>query len=154
ACLGVLFALGPAPPAHARPAHRKALSDYFGPYLARNLDGCRTCHVSDRPTDEEHSHNPFGARLAAVRDELRKAGKKTDLPARLEAVAGEDSDGDGSPNLVELLSGHHPGDPKDRPSAVEVGEHGKTLAAFTRFQKAYPWKPFEAVRRPEVPKVR
>jgi hypothetical protein len=99
-------------PAHARPAHKKALADYMGPFLAKKLNDCRTCHVPDKPgavaDDENKPHNPFGARLKAVRTELKKADKKADLAACLDAILDEDSDGDGVSNLIELLSGHLP----------------------------------------------
>src|SRR3979490_2796872 len=106
------FFLLNAGPVLARPAHKKALADYFGPYLAAKLNDCRTCHVPDKPGDKEAApdskeHNPFGARLKAVRKQLHKAGKKTDIPARLEAIANEDSDGDGVPNMIELLAGRN-----------------------------------------------
>ncbi len=143
---------------HARPAHKRALADYFGPFLAKKLNDCRTCHLPDQPgakADEgEKAHNAFGARLAAVRKELRQAGKKTDLAGRLDAIAQEDSDGDGVPNLLELLAGRFPGDPADRPTAAEVVKAKKTLTAFLKARDAYPWRPFEAVKRPALPKVK
>ena len=43
-----------------------------------------------------------------MKQELRRAGKKTTIADRIEAIANEDSDGDGVPNLIELLTGHHP----------------------------------------------
>src|SRR5262245_5019702 len=112
AFLAVGSALLAASAAHARPAHKKALADYFGPRLPAKLNDCRTCHLPDKgPQDDlspsDKPHNAFGARLKAVRDELRKAGKKADIASRLEAVADEDSDGDGVPNLLELLTGHN-----------------------------------------------
>src|SRR5262249_55956750 len=89
----------------ARPSHKKALADYLGPGLARKLNDCQTCHLPpEEGADpmEARPHNPFGKRLKAVRAQLRKAGKPSGIPARIEAVAGEDSDGDGIPNLLEL----------------------------------------------------
>ena len=32
-------------PLHARPPHKQALADHFGPFLARTLHDCRTCHL-------------------------------------------------------------------------------------------------------------
>src|ERR1043166_3080082 len=99
-------------PAQARPAHKQALAQYFGPFLSKKLNDCRTCHLpdkTDRPAveqDYEKPHNAFGARLKEVRGELRKAGKSTTLEARLDAILDEDSDGDGVSNLLEILSGH------------------------------------------------
>src|SRR5262245_42515039 len=83
----------------ARPANKQALSEYFGPFLAVKLNACQTCHLPDKPgeaaEDSDKPHNPFGARLAALRLELRKAGKKADIATRLDLIAEEDSDGDG-----------------------------------------------------------
>jgi Protein of unknown function (DUF1553)/Protein of unknown function (DUF1549) len=144
---------------HARPAHKRALADYFGPFLAKDLNDCRTCHLPDRPDatkddDSEKPHNPFGTRLKAVREELKKAGKRTSIPDRIEAVAEEDSDGDGVPNLLELLSGHAPGDPADKPTAAELARAREVLAAFRKSKDAYAWTPFEVVKRPPVPEVK
>ena len=51
--------------ASARPPHKKALADYFGPYLAKKLNDCQTCHLPDKPgadaTAAGKPHNPFGA---------------------------------------------------------------------------------------------
>src|SRR6476646_2255118 len=101
-------------PAVATPANKKTLVDFLGPFApAKGID-CRTCHVAAAPTAEAHDHNAFGARLAALRKELRAAGKPNDLYSRLVAIADEDSDGDGAANIVELLTGHAPGDAADR----------------------------------------
>jgi hypothetical protein len=99
-------------------------------------------------------HNAFGARLKAVKRELRKAGKPITIAARLEAVAGEDSDGDGVSNLIEILSGHFPGDPTDRPTAEEIAGAQRKLLEFREWQKQYAWLPFDKVRRPAVPAVK
>jgi hypothetical protein len=155
----VLF-FGITAAAPARPAHKRALADYFGPFLASKLNDCRTCHLPEPPGTandplvDKKPHNAFGARLKEVRKELRKAGKKTDIPSRLEYIADEDSDGDGVSNLIELLSGHFPGDPADKPSAAEITEARKTLVAFRKAKAAYPWTPFEAVQRPRIPRAK
>ena len=100
--------------ATARPAHKKALADYFGPFLAKKLNDCRTCHLPDEPDAEDDERQAAqrvrrrGSRRSATSS--RKAGKKTDIAARLDAIADEDSDGDGVSNLLELLTGHFPGD--------------------------------------------
>jgi hypothetical protein len=152
--------LATASPVFARPAHKRALVDYFGPYLAKKLNDCRTCHVaeSSEPKDtvavDKKPHNAFGARLKAVKKELAKDGKKTDIMSRLEAVAEEDSDGDGVPNLIEILTGHFPGDPDDKPTAEEVAAARKTLVEFQKYRSGYPWRPFDVVQRPPVPKVK
>ncbi len=142
---------------HAKPAHKQALADYFGPALDRRLVDCRTCHLPDKPGQEassEKPHNSFGARLKVVRDELRKAGKPNDIAARLAAVADEDSDGDGVSNILELLSGHSPGDAADKPTPAEVARAREALTAFRRRQQEYAWRPFEPVSRPVPPSVK
>jgi hypothetical protein len=139
--------------ADARPPHLKALAELLGPDLSPKLKDCRTCHTSTDP-EKGVTHNAFGKRLRAVRAELRKAGKSEDIVERILAVADEDSDGDGAPNLLELLTGHRPGDPDDRPTETELVEGRKKLAAFLKERGGYPWRPFEKVARPPVPTVK
>jgi mono/diheme cytochrome c family protein len=153
----VLILAGSAlPSAQAHPRYRKELSEYFGPPLAARLNNCRTCHVTRGNDDQANGRvrNPFGARLHEVRDDLRKAGKKTKMPNRIEAVADEDSDHDGVANLIELLTGHFPGEAGDTPTADEVAR-GK--AGLDEFKKTHPtsaWNPFDPVRRPGLPEVK
>jgi hypothetical protein len=142
----------------ARPAYKKALADYLGPFMAPQLNDCRTCHVPDSGKDdplasEDKPHNPFGKRLKEIKREFSKAGKSTSIAARLEAIADEDSDGDGVPNLLELLTGHFPGDPNNKPTDAEITAGRKKLAEFLKYKSAYPWTPFDTVRRPETPMV-
>ncbi|MFO0812171.1 MAG: DUF1553 domain-containing protein [Gemmatales bacterium] len=157
-CLvGVLVCVIP-PAVQATPANKKALETYLGPFLKRPIE-CRTCHLPDahgtKPSLDEvdKPHNVFGARLKAVRKELAKAGKPNDLESRLQAIAQEDSDGDGITNLLELLTGHQPGDKNDQSLANELKDSSKLLVEFARFQSRYRWKPFEMVTRPSVPAV-
>lgn len=139
----------------AKPAHKKALADYLGPFLAKKLNDCRACHLPAQPgEDEDQPHNPFGARLKAIRKELVKTGKPNDLAACLDAIAEEDSDGDGVSNLIELLAGRFPGDGDDRPTAAEVDAARQKLPAFRKFRSSYPWRPFQVVNRPAVPPVK
>jgi len=80
-----------ATPASARPVHKQALAEYLGPFLARGLHDCRTCHLPDKPgqtAEDDKPHNPFGERLAEVRSELRKAKKSFEIAGRIRAVAG------------------------------------------------------------------
>src|SRR5262249_45366824 len=110
-------------PARARPPPKKALADYLGPGLARKLKDCPTRQLPPEEgadASEDRPHNAFGRRLKAVRAQLRKAGKPSGIPARIEVVAGEDSDGDGVPNLLELVTGHFPGEAEDRPDTSEL----------------------------------
>jgi Protein of unknown function (DUF1553)/Protein of unknown function (DUF1549) len=145
----------------ARPPHKKALADYFGTRLAPKLNDCRTCHLPDDPDAEDAGldpdykpHNDFGARLKAVRNTLRKAGQKSAIPNRLETVADEDSDGDGVANIIELLTGHFPGEDTDTPTPAEVAAGRKALASFRQSKASYAWNPFESVTRPPVPAVK
>ncbi len=142
----------------AKPAHKHAFADYFGPFLAHKLHNCQTCHVPDAanaaPEVADKPHNVFGARLKEVRQILRKSGKKTDLESRLQHILEEDSDGDGATNLVEILTGHAPGDSQDKPLASEMHEYSQKLAAYRDFKSAYPWRPFETVKRPALPAVK
>src|SRR5262245_2985771 len=144
------LSLGTGSDLQGRPAHKRALADYLGSHLSPKLNDCRTCHQPDPPgkkvEDGDKPHNAFGRRLRKVRDELRKAGKKSDLASRLDAIADEDSDGDGVPNLIELLTGHNPGDPRDTPSREEIATARRTVVAFLRSRSAYAWTPFERVK--------
>lgn len=152
----VLVLLTTAVPLQARPAHRRALADHFSSFLAKKLNDCRTCHLPDAaPTAEsEKPHNAFGARLKAVKEELRQAGKKTALADRLAAIAAEDSDGDGVSNQIELLTGHYPGEKDDRPTEPELARAPALVLEFRQAQNGYPWRPFERVERPPVPPVK
>ena len=157
--IGIVCLFGFYASSQARPVHKQALADYFGPFLAKKLNDCRTCHLPDQSEYansalvSEKPHNAFGARLKEVKKELRHAGKKIDIPTRLEAIAQEDCDGDGVSNLIELLTGHFPGDPNDKPAPAEIAEFPKILEAFHKFQSGYPWRPFEVVKRPPIPTV-
>jgi len=143
-----------ASPAAARPAHKKALASYFGPFLLKNLNDCRTCHLPDGGDDDDKQHNPFGARLNGVRKELGKAQKPNDLAACLEAIAEEDSDGDGVSNLIELLVGRFPGEGDSTPDAAERDAAAKKLPEYRKFRSGYPWRPFQTVQRPKIPQVK
>jgi hypothetical protein len=82
------------------------------------------------------------------------AGGKSDLPARLARVAGEDADGDGVANELEILLGRNPGDAADTPSAKELAQAPARQDEFAQFLASYRWLPFQPVARPEVPKPR
>ena len=148
-------------PAHATPANRSAFSGYFGTFLSKRLDNCAACH---RDSHAPHStvlpssladfpHNPFGDRLRVLGEELRKAGKKADIPTRIALAGAEDSDHDGVDNLTEILLGHNPGDPNDRPTPTELSQSSSRRAAFARYLASYRWQPFEPIKRPTVPIV-
>ncbi|HMF18227.1 MAG TPA: DUF1549 domain-containing protein, partial [Gemmataceae bacterium] len=89
-----------------------------------------------------------------MKAELKKAGRDTDIMARLRAIADEDSDGDGIPNLLELLAGHNPGESSDKPSQPEIAVARRKMAYLLRQSDGYPWTPFKKVARPLVPTVK
>src|SRR5262245_16955305 len=128
--LSVVVVLALTPLCEAKPQHKQALVNHFGPFLPKKLDDCRTCHLNTNPDESDKAHNPFGARLAELRDELKLDGKPTDIPSRLEAIASDDTDGDGVANFIELLAGHYPGDSSDKPTAEELTRTQQTLTAF------------------------
>jgi hypothetical protein len=154
-----LLSVAAALPVQAKPAYRKGLTDYFGALLPSRLADCRTCHVDPSRgepvfnTSLAKPHNAFGARLMAVGQELDRAGKTTDIASRLDAVLQEDSDQDGVSNVAEILTGHLPGAKSDKPTAAELAKVPRLLAQLRRQRAAYAWRPFDPVRRPELPKL-
>jgi len=144
--------------AEARPAYKQTLTHYFGAHLPKQLNACTTCHLPDEPgkkdDEDDKRHNPFGLRLKTAKDELRKAGKAITIEARLDAILDEDSDGDGVSNLLEILTGHWPGNKASRPNEKELFDVKPRVAAFQRDRKGYPWRPFETVKRPTIPGVK
>ncbi len=149
--LGVLVSRG-----SATPANKAALVKYYGQYLPTNLNSCATCHLPaklDHPPEslDEFPHNPFGQRLRALGKELTRQGKSKDIATRLALIAREDTDADGVANEAELLLGHGPGDPKDKPTRRQLAALPERQAAFAKLLKTYRWEPFQSVKRPEVP---
>ncbi len=144
--------------ADARPAHKLALAQYFGPFLPKKLNDCRTCHLPEpaekNSDDIEKPHNPFGARIKAARLILKKEGKAPTIEAALERILDEDSDGDGVSNRIEILTGHFPGDKEDRPTALEIANAKSLLVEFAKLKSGYPWRPYDSVTRPAVPTVK
>jgi hypothetical protein len=140
-------------PAAAKPGYRQTLATHMGPFLPKRVNECRLCHEKADARGQDPARNAFGERLEEVRRAARKAGQPFDLPTRLAAVADEDTDGDGVPNLIEILSGHFPADPADTPTAAEVDAAKEKLPAYRRFLTAHPWEPFDPVKRPTVPTI-
>lgn len=142
----------------ANPANKKTLETWLGPFMKRAVD-CRFCHLPDAPgtkpsLDEvDKPHNVFGQRLVKIRKELAKAGKPNDLESRLNAIAQEDSDGDGISNIHELLTGYFPGDDQSKPASTDLTNLETTLKDFEKYQARYRWKPYEPVVRPTVPVI-
>ncbi len=154
----LLLAMQPA--LQARPRFKENLKKHYGDLLAHSLQDCTTCHlakaqVADAAVFEtKPPHNPFGARLKALGEELKAHGEPSGIIPRLRAAAAEDSDGDGTPNEIEILAGRRPGDESDAPSSDEVRAAAEKLRAFQRDQPSYPWEPFRPVVRPAPPEVR
>src|SRR4051794_38704320 len=149
----VLIALG----AGATPANKVALERHFGTFLPKAMRNCSTCH---QPTDkkdpeslEEIPHNPFGAALRKAGSQLRSEGKKREMSARLDIVAGQDSDGDGVDNLTELLLGHNPGMATDVPSKEELARTGERRGQVAAVPKANRSRPLWTGGRPAIPSV-
>jgi hypothetical protein len=120
--------------AQARPTYKSALATFLGAPPPKKLNDCRTCH-SPAPSEDPsqvngRTLNAYGRRLHEALPELRAAKKRAGISNRLEAVAGEDSDGDGASNLLELLVGRLPGDPKDTPSPEERQKGEDAVASF------------------------
>jgi hypothetical protein len=149
--LGVVV-LGPL--AHATPANKAALDKHYDRFLSKNLSRCTTCHLpSENKVPEsldDFPHNPFGHRLRLVAKEF--AVPKPDIPARLQRIADEDSDGDGVANELEILLGRNPGDKTDKPD--ELAHAAARRAEFAKFLASYRWRPFESVQQPAQPKVK
>src|SRR5262249_55183760 len=61
---------------------------------------------------------------------------------------------DGVPNIIEILTGHFPGDPNDKPTPEEINAARRILADYRRFQSRYPWRPYDAVKRPDAPAIK
>jgi hypothetical protein len=142
--------------ASATPANKAALEKHYDRFLARSLSRCTTCHLPSENKNpeslEEFPHNPFGDRLRGIRKELPQADR--DIPARLQRVASEDSDGDDVANELEILLGRNPGDAQDKPDAKEREAARVRTAEFAKFLASYRWQPFDVVKRPPLPRVR
>src|SRR5262245_10462839 len=126
----LLIPLLAALPLQARPPHKQAITGHLGEFLPAKLNVSILCHLPAKPGVEGKPHNPFGARIKAMGAELAKTGRPSDIASRFDAIAEDDSDGDGIPNLIEILTGHFPGDPNDKPSIEEVSQARKTLADY------------------------
>jgi hypothetical protein len=157
-CAVVAVTMVLAATAVANPANKLALKRRFDTFLPAKLNDCATCHIKDGDHSAESlkeiPHNSFGARLRELKKTLNGEAGADGIAQRLEQVEREDSDGDGVDNLSELLLGYGPGDASDTPSAHAMETVESRRNAFRSFRKsAYPWRPFEKVRRPEPPVV-
>ncbi len=142
----IVIGFGLAPMTWATPANKQAFTKHFGRFLKSELNSCATCHVRadahEATSLKDFPHNPFG-------DRLRQLGDKLTLDERLDKVATEDADGDGVPNLNEILTGAPPGaSGKDKRDAT------KLLKEFAAFRASYRWEPFKTVKRPAIPETK
>lgn len=101
------------------------------PSCSGQTASCLTCHVAPPEL------NAFGQ---DVRGHLGGEFESSLIPA-LAAVEGNDSDGDGSRNLDEILQGTWPGDPSSTPSSAPVSE------GRNPFYRVGEWDPVFALRR-------
>jgi hypothetical protein len=156
---GVIM-ISPAAPVQARQRYKHNLERFYGDLLPKQLDACTTCHLSRADVadpalfEKKPPHNPFGARLRVLGEERRAAGKDATFYARLRAAADEDSDSDGVANEIEILSGHAPGNPADRPADSEIAAAIGKRDELRRLHGSYAWQPYQPVVRPDVPSVR
>src|SRR5687768_3793290 len=141
--------------ARATPANKAAFERHYDRFLPKALATCTTCHL---PTDkknpetiEEFPHNEFGKAVHKAGRLLLAEGKRRDMESRLLRIAADDADGDGADNQTEILLGHRPGDPSDKPSTAELEPFSSRRDAFAAFMKSYKWRPFEPATRPAVP---
>jgi len=158
AALLTIIALHGAAALEAKPAHKQSLKRRYGDLLPRALDSCTTCHLTAGTSggtlvsaEAMPPHNSFGARLRALGKELGSEGRPAGLGARLRGAAGEDSDGDGVANEIEILAGRAPGDPADVPSPVESASAIEKQRQLREKERGASWEPFERVTRPPLP---
>src|SRR5262249_5348711 len=77
-----------------------------------------------------------------------------DVVSRILAIADEDADKDGTPNLLELLAGTFPGDADSKPSASDLAAAKKRLPLLLESLKGYRWRPFDRAERPPLPALK
>ncbi len=95
----ILAALLAAPPAGAVPAYLQMFRAHYHPPAV----SCMVCHA-------DHA----GGKMNAYGDAFRKAGASWEA---FVAIGGQDADGDGTRNGVEIRAGSNPGDPASTPKA-------------------------------------
>ena len=145
----------------ARPPYKQGLKRSYGDGLPQAMQACSTCHLTKQQVENTAEfdelappHNAFGIRLAKLGEELRAKGLPAEIVSRIASVGGEDADGDGVSNDVEILSNHNPGIATDKPTAEEIAAVSNVVAEIARQRAGYPWQPFQPVKRPAVPTVK
>ena len=145
---------------YAKPPHKQTLARYYGPLLAKELQNCTTCHLTEDEIvalgdklnpDESQPWNAFGRSLYELGKSPAEnaAGPQQPVPLeeRLRAVAEQAADGDGVPNELELAAGCQPGNPQDKPTAEELAAASEALKSFRRQQPDYAWRPYQSLYR-------
>jgi len=84
------------------------------------LDDCDTCHIQGQPFK---NRNPYGV------DVKTKLDQGSNIMEALQAIEGDDSDGDGDTNIVEITARTLPGDP-DNTTPVDPSTWGKIKALY------------------------
>ncbi len=123
--LGGMFVLAGSS-ASAKPIGPAALCDIYpdSPVCSAGVPDCSFCHLGTPP-----ARNAFGTMLesellpAAPRP-LSTADFVGGLGTALQAIEGQDADGDGTANIEEILAGSWPGDPRSFPRELGCTEGG------------------------------
>jgi hypothetical protein len=105
-CLSILVSLTAfGGDAHAKGSYLDSFTTKYPAAAGSKLDSCNTCHGSGGTS----TFNPYGQAV--------KSASGADITARITAIAGQDSDGDGFTNQVEITALTFPGDATDKPAS-------------------------------------
>ena len=84
---------------------------------------CALCHDASKGEPGSRNLNKFGKDFDGAYSKQKKGSDR--VAKTIEAIAGEDADGDGATNLEELSLGTQPGDAKSAPAADKLAEYRK-----------------------------
>ncbi len=107
--------------AYARPVAPQAFCEHYAssPWCAGQAVSCDFCHTSTGPA----AWNGYGeAVVAAIASGLDNEAFIAALPAALEAIEAEDTDGDGFDNIDEIIGGSRPHDDASTPGNLDCPE--------------------------------
>ncbi|HEY6073239.1 MAG TPA: Ig-like domain-containing protein [Anaerolineales bacterium] len=106
-CLSILIALiFHSNTALAKGSYLTSFTTKYPATAVSKLNSCNVCHGSGGTS----TWNPYGQAIRST------AG--ADITARITAVEGLDSDGDGFTNIAEITALTYPGDPADKPAST------------------------------------
>ncbi len=91
--------------------------------LNEKIANCALCHAGEKPS--EHNLGKYGQAFRAALAATPRKGPKNRYVAAMEAIADQDSDGDGATNGEEIALGTFPGDPKSTPTAEQLAAYRK-----------------------------